>query len=574
MDKKSAFRNPADDAVSNIQFSDIFILQDIQRLQDLFSDANGVASIITHPDGTPITKPSNFCRLCIDIIRNTEKGLNNCFKSDAVLGRHNSSGPVVQPCLSGGLWDAGASITVGGKHIANWLIGQVRNKDLNEGHLIQYADEIGADRDDFMMALGEVPVMSFEQFNKVSEMLFAFVKELSEKAFNNLQLKSQIVKRTRAEESLNFQQYLMQALMDNIPDHIYFKDLESRFIRMSNAQAQKFGLTDPAQAVGKSDFDFFSKEHARQAFQDEQEIIHTGKPINIEEKETWTDSSDTWVATSKMPLYDKNGKIIGTFGISVNITEHKQAEEKIKETNKKLEKLNSEKDKLFSIIAHDLKSPFHGLIGLTEVMAAGCDEMSSAEISKYSTSLHESIVSLYTLLENLLEWAQLQKGAIGFIPQSLNLSDNFSQCIDSLKQRASQKGISIINEIPESQIIYADEKMVNSVLRNLLTNAVKFTRRGGKVVGNAREIEDGLVEISVSDTGIGIPVEIIGKLFKLGEKVSTTGTENEPSTGLGLLLCKEFVEKHGGTIRVESIMGNGSTFFFTLPVTQLQNQIS
>src|SRR5665647_3617498 len=191
-------KNSTSDNVNDIQFSDVFNLEDIQRLQDLFSDASGVASIITHPDGTPITRPSNFCRLCNDIIRKTEKGRANCYHSDAIIGRYNPSGAIIWPCLSGGLWDAGASITVGGKHIANWLIGQVRNKELDEKRMIQYADEIGVGRNEFMEALNEVPVMSVEQFKKVSNMLFTFANELSEKAFNNLQLKMQITEHERS----------------------------------------------------------------------------------------------------------------------------------------------------------------------------------------------------------------------------------------------------------------------------------------------------------------------------------------------------------------------------------------
>jgi signal transduction histidine kinase len=131
-----------------------------------------------------------------------------------------------------------------------------------------------------------------------------------------------------------------------------------------------------------------------------------------------------------------------------------------------------------------------------------------------------------------------------------------------------QKGITIINEIHGTQKIYADEKMINSVLKNLLSNAVKFARKGGKVVGKAREIEEGMVEISVADTGVGIPSDIIGKLFKLGEKVGSKGTDNELSIGLGLVLCKEFVEKNGGRIWVESKEGKGSTFGFTLKKTE------
>ena len=401
------------------------------------------------------------------------------------------------------------------------------------------------------------------------------LKELEDLKLENESLKAQykkdIAESKQMEKTLNFEQYLMLDLMNNIPDHIYFKDCESRFIRINNAMAQLFGLSDPGQAVGKTDYDFFTYEHAQLAYKDEQEIIRTGQPIIKEEKETWTDRPDTWVLTSKLPLYDKDEKIIGTFGISVNITESKQAEEEIKKTNKELEKLNSEKDKLFSIIAHDLRSPFHGLLGLTEAMATDSHQMASAEITEYSNSLHDLVVNLYTLLENLLEWAQFQKGLIGFMPKALCLSDIFSQCIDSTKLRALQKGITILNEIPVTQKIYADEKMINSVLRNLLSNSVKFTRKGGKIVGKAKMVEEGKVEISITDTGVGIPGNIFDKLFMLGEKVGSKGTDNEPSTGLGLVLCKEFVEKHGGQIWVESLENIGSTFYFTLPSLNKNN---
>jgi signal transduction histidine kinase len=205
------------------------------------------------------------------------------------------------------------------------------------------------------------------------------------------------------------------------------------------------------------------------------------------------------------------------------------------------------------------------LIGFTEVLAADSHNMSSAEITKYSSSLHRSVLALYTLLENLLEWALLQKGSIQFVPKYLCLSDIFSQSKDSIVEKALQKEITILNEILGNQKIYADEKMITSVLRNLLSNAVKFTKKGGKVVVKAKEIERGFVEISVTDTGVGISSNIIGKLFKLGEKVGSVGTDNEPSTGLGLVLCKEFVEKHGGQMWVESKENIGSIFYFTLP---------
>ena len=206
-----------DDETNNIQFRDIFELSDIQHMQDLFADATEVASIITDTEGRPITNPSNFCRLCSDIIRNTEKGLANYYHSDSYLGRQNPSGPIIQPCLSGGLWDAGASISVGWKHIANWLIGQVRSEEFDEKRMIDYADEIGADKEEFLRALSQVPVMSVEQFKKVSQMLFAFANEISEKAYGNLQMKMQIAEREQAMALLQDSEERFHLLFNKVP---------------------------------------------------------------------------------------------------------------------------------------------------------------------------------------------------------------------------------------------------------------------------------------------------------------------------------------------------------------------
>jgi signal transduction histidine kinase/CheY-like chemotaxis protein len=186
----------------DVTFFDLFRVEDIQKIQDAFADATNVASIITLPDGTPITAPSRFCRFCQNVIRGTEKGLQHCYCSDAVIGRHNPDGPTMQMCLSGGLWDAGASITVAGKHIANWLIGQVKNESQNEAAMLRYAEEIGANEDEFRSALAEVPVMSVEQFQKVAHALFLVANELSLKAYQILQQRRIIAERKQVEEEL------------------------------------------------------------------------------------------------------------------------------------------------------------------------------------------------------------------------------------------------------------------------------------------------------------------------------------------------------------------------------------
>jgi|GEM_PF-3774586 chemotaxis signal transduction protein/ligand-binding sensor protein len=198
----------ADKEIS-VSFSALFDLKEIQKLQDAFAKAVGVASIITGINGYPITEPSNFCRLCTDIIRKTEKGLANCMKSDAEIGRCNPDGPVIQPCLSGGLWDAGASIMAGDTHIANWLIGQVRNEAQDIGKMIGYARQIGADEDEFRSAPEEVPVMSFGQFEKAGDALFLMANQMSRTAFQNIRqreltekLEREISEREKAEEEI------------------------------------------------------------------------------------------------------------------------------------------------------------------------------------------------------------------------------------------------------------------------------------------------------------------------------------------------------------------------------------
>ena len=548
----------------HIQFSDIFDLDDIQHIQDLFSDATGVASIITHPDGRPITRPSNFCRLCNEIIRKTDSGLTNCFKSDAEIGKPNPSGPVILPCLSGGLWDAGASIIVGGKHIANWLIGQVKNEEQDYKRMIRYAEEIGADKQDFMNALDEVPVMSRDKFENVAKMLFAFATEISSKAYQNRQLIESVNERKQTEKELVQEQYLIDALLNNLPDHVYFKDRESRFIRINKAQAQFLGLNDTTQAVGKTDFDFFTGEHAQQAYDDEQDIIRTGQMLSLEEKETHHDHSDTWVSTVKLPLCDKEGTIIGTFGISRDITNHKLAEEEIKLKNEMLQIVNAEKDKFFSIIAHDLRGPLSAFLSATEILSEAIQAMTIDEIKEITVSMKESAQNIYSLLENLLEWSRLRRGGLDFIPEKLKLNEKVSDCIDVLSEAAKKKGVEIVISIPDEIEVNVDNHMFDSIIRNLVSNAIKFTRAGGKVRVEAVCNNEHFIEVRVRDSGIGMNQELKDKLFLLSEKTSRPGTEGELSTGLGLLLCKEFIEKHGGKIWVESEVGKGSTFSFTI----------
>jgi PAS domain S-box-containing protein len=643
-----------------------------------------------------------------------------------------------------------------------------------------------------------------------------------------------ITKSKKAEEALNYEQYLLQTLMNNAPASIYFKDCESRFIRINKAQTKLFGLSDPKQAIGKTDFDFFTEEHAKLAYEDEQKIIRTGQTINLEEKETWPDHADTWVSTSKMPLRDKEQKIIGTFGISMDITtrrsteevlrkseeryrtlienmgegvgfldvnetfvfanrsaekifgidegklaglclndfvvgenveilkneilkriqgknsvyEHeivlkdgskkdilisatpnfedgkfigtfaifrdftdykqvvetlriseerlelffsqsldgfffmmldepfywndttdkekaleytfahqritkindamllqylgtrdqfvgltpndlfahdieygkrtwqelfdkgrlhietderrldgskmwvegdynclydskkriighfgiqrdvtdrKQAEDNLRKSEDDLRRINDEKDKFFSIIAHDLRSPFNGFLGLTEIMAEGMSRMTLEEIQKMATVMRNSATNLFRLLGNLLEWSRMQRGLTTFVPETCLVISKISESMMMVQDAADKKEITINYDVPEDLMVFTDGNMFGVIIRNLVTNAVKFTPKGGCITVSAKSVSDNSVEISIMDMGIGMDVDIIDNLFRLDINTSRKGTEGESSTGLGLIICKDYVEKHGGKLMVESEEGKGSTFRFTLP---------
>lgn len=255
--------------------------------------------------------------------------------------------------------------------------------------------------------------------------------------------------------------------------------------------------------------------------------------------------------------------------IEENLFQNNLLIEELTDTKDKLEKINSEKDKFFSIIAHDLRSPFQGFLGLTETMAADINSFSPDDLVEISYEMHKSANNLFKLLKNLLEWAQVQNGTVPFAPDNYSLLDAVKQSIETVEQRAFQKGVNIINRIPATIYVYVDDKMLNTILRNLLSNAVKFTDTNGKIILSAKAIENNMAEISVSDSGIGISEEEVINLFRLDKKVSHKGTKGEESCGLGLVLCKEFVEKNGGEFRVESRLGKGSTFYFTLKISGL-----
>ncbi|MBI5954730.1 MAG: response regulator [Chloroflexi bacterium] len=493
-----------------------------------------------------------------------------------------------------------------------------------------------------------------------------------------------ITEQKRMEEAYIREQYLLNALLDNAPDYIYFKDTESRFIKTSRAHAKAFGLSDAAQVIGKTDFDFFGNDHARSAFEDEQEIVRTGQPMTKEEKETWADRPPTWVLTTKMPLRNQHGTIIGTFGISKDVTEKKQAEiellrekqflsalnlnspvaivvldpqdniiscnpafenlygyalreilgknldslistpetyqeaasysqqarfnavhtigerrkkdgglvtveisaapvvvngekvgavaiyhdiSELDNARKAAEEANRAKSEFLANMSHEIRTPMNGVIGMLEL--ALDTQLTSEQRDYLSTSL-QSAEALLSLLNDILDFSKIEAKRLELEKIPFNLRTTVEDVAYTLAGRVQSKGLELISYIhPDLHTdILGDPARLRQVLINLTGNAIKFTSQGEIVIRAEpfHETETSVkVRFSVSDTGIGIPLEKQAAVFERFTQADGSTTRHYGGTGLGLTISKQLVEMMEGTIGVESQPGVGSTFWFIIP---------
>jgi PAS domain S-box-containing protein len=374
-----------------------------------------------------------------------------------------------------------------------------------------------------------------------------------------------ITDRYQMEEALIVSDKFTRDIINSIPVRVFWKDRNLTYLGCNKIFAVDAGFDDPKDIIGKDDYQMVWHEQAEIYRKDDQEVIDSGhSKLFIEEVQTNSENKTITLLTSKLPMLNSKNEITGMLGIYVDITDRKHTENEIRLKNEQLQTMNAEKDKFFSIIAHDLRGPLSAFVSATKIITEDVQTMSIEEIRDITESMKSSATNIYSLLENLLEWSRLRRDTMDFVPEKLNLRKNTEVCIEVLKESARRKGIIIEDVLPPELNILADSHMFETVIRNLVSNAIKFTSSGGKIKVTASYDDNQYILIKIIDSGMGMPPELIDRLFKINEKTNRPGTDGEPSTGLGLLLCKEFIEKNGGRIWVESESGKGSTFLFTL----------
>jgi PAS domain S-box-containing protein len=276
-----------------------------------------------------------------------------------------------------------------------------------------------------------------------------------------------------------------------------------------------------------------------------------------------------WESATITPVKDEEGRILSYIAIKEDISQRKKAEEALLRSEQEMRMINAQKDRFLSIIAHDLRAPFNILVNASDIAFQKYHELEEKDILMLLESIHTSASNTHGLLENLLLWSRSQLGRIELNLTVFDIFKVVKEVTDTLSGVARNKNIALVNEVQHNIYVYADRNMIMMIIRNLVSNALKFTPRDGTITigenkqGNGESVSK-MIEFFVQDTGVGMEPDKVNNLFRIDQNVSTEGTENEPGTGLGLILCREFIEKNSGSIRVISKPGTGSTFFISL----------
>lgn len=546
----------------NLKLTDLINIDEIQKLQDAFSQATGVASIIVDPIGRPITKHSNFCKLC-KIIRKTEIGYKNCTASFNAIIEQKEDGPKMQLCHKTSLWDGSASIKIGNKLIANWMIGHVRNESINsQEQLLKYADEIGADRQQVLEAINETTVMPQKQFESVCQHLFLMANQLSNFAYQNMQKSKSIEELKLAKENLKNSRLYIRNIIDKIEDPIFVKDENYKWVLINDTYCKILGQTRE-QLLGKNEYDILPSKRADDFQLQDHMVFSSNETKTFEETLTLNNKTRT-ISTKKSPFTDPiSGKKL-LVGISRDVTEERVAAEE----RDKMQKQIFQSSKLASIgelaagIGHEINNPLFVISGSLEILEQQLQSLGIDDdiCNKVIHHQKRSIKRISDIVNGLRTYARSDCDII----ENVHLNKNIEKILSFVEVIYDKAGVFIRKDFCNEEMAFTGNiGKFQQVLMNLLSNAKDATE--GK---SQREIiiqttkENNRAILKIIDNGSGINQNDLPKIF---DSFFTTKDVGK-GTGLGLGIVKNIVENINGTINVSTEVGVGTTFTVSLPL--------
>ena len=547
---------PEDDA-EGVSFEELFNLSDIQHLQDLYADAFGVAALITDPDGKPITEPSNFCKLCGEIVRKNPRGVKLCNKSDAMIGQGSLSGPTIQSCLSAGLCNAGTSIVVGGRQVANWLIGQVRNETVDEQRMLEYAGKIGVDETEFREAYLEVPVMPQEQFAKAAQVIHALANLVSNFAYQNMRQARFIAERRRAEENLHKFERIVSASQDLLAlvnrDYVY----ETANQSLLNA----FGLSYD-EFVGRTAADILGETQFKEKIQPQLDKAFSGQTVRFQETFDVGRLGRRILDVGYLPVVDRHGKVEAVAVNARDITETKKLEEQLIQSQK-IDSIGT----LAGGVAHEINNPINGIMNYAQLIL---DQMGEkAPMAEFAREIIHETARVSTIVRNLLTFARHEKQT----HSPARIADIVGAVLSLIRTVMRHDQIELLVEVPEDlPTIKCRSQQIQQVLMNMMTNArdalnerypgYDENKRLVLSVAPVEKRKRRFLRIAVEDNGCGIEKKNLHRIFDPFFTTKPKGT----GTGLGLSISYGIVKEHGGELSVESEPGRHTKFIMDLPV--------
>jgi two-component system, sensor histidine kinase and response regulator len=409
------------------------------------------------------------------------------------------------------------------------------------------------------------------------QVIKAPVRDAAGKVVGLLGICWDVTDKRHAEEELEHERFLLRTLMDNLPDRIYFKDVESRFIRVNKALVVMHGQPSEMFMKGKTDFDFFTDEHARQAFEDEQQVIRSGQPFTKEEKETWPDGSVTWVWTTKMPLRDEKARTIGTFGISRDITARRQAEEALKVAKEAAEEASRAKSQFLASMSHELRTPLNSVIGFANILLKNrAGNLTASELT-FLERISANGKHLLLLINEILDLSKIEARKVELQIAPVALDQLIRETLAQQEGLVREKPVQLLADLPPNVTAFpTDAEKFRQIIINLVGNALKFTERGSVTVRLVTNPEDHFpLRVEVVDTGIGIPQDKLGIIFQAFQQAEAGTARKYGGTGLGLTISQALCQLMGYQIQVTSEVGRGSTFSVALkPVPEVATGVT